>query len=145
MANSRQRATDWLSFLLTQDLPFGEALRSQIAAGSVRELCECGCEGFAFAVPVEAKVQRLQDGAGVFYEVAFTSNYPEEIDILLFTDERGNLSWVDVTYGASNIGPMPADIVPDSRIGGWPATPTDLPAVPEPAADATQRWWEFWR
>jgi hypothetical protein len=96
-------------------------LSKQIAVGKLGELCECGCHGFAFVVPDDAKVPPLQDRAGLFYEVAFTSNFPEEIDMLFFTDERGNLSWVDVTYGGANIGPMPEGVIPGDKIGVWPA------------------------
>ena len=56
-----------------------------------------------------------------FYEMAFTSNFLEEIDVLLFTDERGYLSWVDATYGSTNIEPMPEGLIPNAKIGAWPA------------------------
>jgi len=42
MANSKQHATDWLKFLLAQDLPFSEALSSQVAIGTIGQLCACG-------------------------------------------------------------------------------------------------------
>jgi hypothetical protein len=121
MANSHAQAQHWLSFMLTQDLPFTEALASQIREGKVGELCECGCHGFLFEVPLGANALPLQNGKGLFYELTFTSNFPEEINVLMFTDERGYLSWVDVTYGASNIGPMPEDIIPRMRIDAWPS------------------------
>lgn len=146
MTNSLQHATGWLGFLLEQDLPFGEALRSQIAVGRVGELCNCGCQGFAFEVAPDSRALPLQQGAGVFYELAFTSNFPEEIDILLFTDEHGYLDWIDVTYGACNVEPMPEGIVPMEKIGVWPGTRTDLPTVE--AAVATYRarpWWKIWQ
>lgn len=121
MANTQAYAQEWISFLLTQDLPFIASLTKQIAVGKVGELCPCGCHGFAFEVPGDAQVTPLQNGKGLFYELAFTSNFPEEIGMLLFTDERGYLSWMDVTYGASNIGPIPEGLVPGAKIGAWPA------------------------
>jgi hypothetical protein len=121
MANTRAHAHKWISVLMTQDLPFIDPLSRQIAVGEVGELCQCGCHGFAFEVPADVKVPPLQDGKGLFYELAFRSNFPEEIDILIFTDERGYLSWVDVMYGATNIGPVPEGLVPGERIGAWPA------------------------
>ncbi|MCC2974613.1 hypothetical protein [Massilia sp. IC2-476] len=129
MANSQQQAANWLSFLLTQDVPFNELLRSHVAIGKISELCNCGCHGFGFEVPAQATVRPLQEGAGVFYELAFASNHPEEITMLLFTDERGYLSWIDVTYGACNIDPMPDGIAPANKIGVWPGTRHDLPRV----------------
>jgi hypothetical protein len=115
MSNSRTQAADLLSFLLTQDLPFDEPLRSQVAVGKVGELCNCGCHGFAFEVSQQANVRPLQEGAGVFYELVFASNYPEEIDILLFTDERGYLNWVDVTYGPATSSLCPTELYSAKR------------------------------
>lgn len=121
MANTQAHAQEWISFLLLQDLPFIERLSEQIAVGNVGRLCQCGCHGFEFKVPPDATTPPLQAGRGLFYELAFTSNLTEEIDMLLFTDERGYLNWVDVTYGPSNTGPMPEGLIPGARIGAWPA------------------------
>ncbi|MBD8655262.1 hypothetical protein IFT68_06430 [Oxalobacteraceae sp. CFBP 13730] len=76
----------------TTDLPFIDPLSEQIAAGKIGELCQCGCEGFAFEVSTGVTIPPLQDGAGLFYALAFASNFSEEIDMLLFTDECGCLS-----------------------------------------------------
>ena len=121
MTNTQTQAQNWIDILLAQDLPFIHPLFEQIAAGKIGELCQCGCHGFAFKVPTGVTIPPLQDGTGLFYELAFTSNFPEEIDMLLFTDERGCLSRVDVTYGADNIGPVPEGLIPGARIGAWPA------------------------
>jgi len=121
MANTQAHARDWINFLLSQDLPFIDRLSKQIEAGKVGKLCRCGCHGFEFQVAAEATAPTLQAGNGLFYELAFASNFTEEVDMLLFTDERGYLNWVDVTYGPSNTGPMPEGLVPGARIGAWPA------------------------
>lgn len=121
MANSLAQAQKWLRFLMDQDVPFKDALSRQVVAGKVGALCGCGCHGFDFHVPDDSDVPKLKQGNGLFYEMAFESNFPEEIDVLLFTDERGFLSRVDVTYGATNIGPMPEGIAPASPIGKWPS------------------------
>lgn len=121
MTNTQAQAQKWIDILLAQDLPFIDPLSEQIAAGKIGELCQCGCHGFAFEVPTSVTIPPLQDGTGLFYELAFTSNFPEEIDMLLFTDERGCLSRVDVTYGADNIGPVPEGLIPGAKIGAWPA------------------------
>lgn len=92
MTNTQTQAQNWIDILLAQDLPFIHPLFEQIAAGKIGELCQCGCHGFAFKVPTSVTIPPLQDGTGLFYELAFTSNFPEEIDMLLFTDERGCLS-----------------------------------------------------
>ncbi len=143
MANSEQHAAEWLNFLLAQDLPFAEALSTQVAVGKVGQLCACGCHGFAFEVPTDVDFLPLQSGAGVFYEVVLSSNFSEEIDFLLFTDERGCLSWVDVTYGACNIEPMPEGVVPGPVTGIWPGTRKDLPTVEVAVKHSTKSWWKF--
>lgn len=120
MTNTQTHAQKWISFLLAQDLPFSDPLSQQIAVGRVGELCPCGCQGFAFEVPADANVPPLRDGKGLFYELAFTSNFAEEIDILLFIDKRGCLSRVDVMYSACNITPFPEGLVPGTIIGAWP-------------------------
>ena len=121
MTNAQTQAQNRIDILLAQDSPFIHRLFEQIAAGKIGELCQCGCHGFAFKVPTGVTIPPLQDRTGLFYELAFTSNFPEEIDMLLFTDERGCLSRVDVTYGADNIGPVPEGLIPGAKIGAWPA------------------------
>lgn len=143
MANSKQHATDWLKFLLAQDLPFSEALNSQVAIGTIGQLCACGCQGFAFEVPPDFSCLPLQAGAGVFYEVVVSSNFSEEIDLLLFTDDRGCLNWVDVTYGACNIAPMPEGTEPRQIVSIWPGTRKDLPTVEAAATHSIKKWWKL--
>jgi hypothetical protein len=121
MANTQAQAQKWIDILVVQNLPFIHQLSEQIAAGKVGELCPCGCHGFSFEVPTGVTTPPLQNGAGLFYELTFMSNFPEEVDMLLFTDERGCLSRVDVTYGTDNIGPVPEGLIPGAKIGAWPA------------------------
>jgi len=121
MTNTQAQAQKWIDILLAQDLPFIDPLSEQIAAGKIGELCKCGCQGFAFDVYTGVTIRPLQDGAGLLYALAFASNFSEEIDMLLFTDERGFLSRVDVTYGADNIGPLPEGLIPGAKIGAWPS------------------------
>jgi hypothetical protein len=121
MPNNVEKAWKWLRVLEETALPKHAALSAQIKAGSVSGVCECGCNGFDFHVPDRAGSEPLQGRAGLFCELAFTSNFSEEIDILVFTDDRGFLARVDVTYGYSNIGPMPDEIEPTSLLGIWPA------------------------
>jgi hypothetical protein len=89
----------------------------QAAAGKIGELCQYGCQGFAFEVPTGLTIPSLQDGMGLFYELAFTSNFSEDIDMSLFTDECGCLSRVEMTYGADNIAPIPEGLIPGAEIG----------------------------
>jgi len=121
MPNSVETANRWLNLLKEQAIPNHDALIQQIAAGKITHICECGCHGFDFEVADFASLAQLKEGSGLFCELAFESNYPEEIDILLFTDKRGFLNRVDVTYGAANSGDMPDDIMPTILKCVWPA------------------------
>lgn len=121
MANSIEKAHGWLELLKQQALPNYNAVVQQLAAGRVTDVCQCGCNGFDFYVPDSTSSLPLKVGLGLFCELAFESNFPEEIDILLFTDARGFLSRVDVTYGAANVGSMPDNIQPIKLKGIWPA------------------------
>lgn len=120
MANGVEKAQYWLEILRHQALPNYNAFVSQLAIGRVTEVCQCGCNGFDYYVP-DASSTPLAVGSGLFCELAFESNCPEEIDILLFTDASGFLSRVDVTYAASNVGAMPDNIHPTKLKGIWPA------------------------
>src|SRR5450830_183792 len=111
MPNNSDTALKWLLLLKDQALPHLSAFAEQLATGAVTSLCKCGCHGFDFHVPEGVPVAPLQSGSGLFCELVFESNLSEEIDILLFTDVRGYLCRVDVTYGAGNHDAMPDNIV----------------------------------
>lgn len=64
MANSEQHAADWLNFLLAQDLPFAEALSTQVGVGKVGQLCACGCDGFLYIRLRSSRNQRSQFSQG---------------------------------------------------------------------------------
>jgi hypothetical protein len=52
----------------------------------------------------------LCDGRRLFSEFTFNTNLEDVLDFILFTDERGYLRNVDITYGVSNHAPVPDDI-----------------------------------
>ncbi|MCG2592457.1 hypothetical protein LZ009_06635 [Ramlibacter sp. XY19] len=109
-----------MDLILQQDLPEREIFAAHVAAGAITSLCTCGCHGFGFEVPVAAELKPLQRSSGLFCEVAFSSNEEEEIDILIFTDERGYFAGADVSYGMANVGPMPDSAEPVKLLGVWP-------------------------
>jgi len=122
MSNSIEKANNWLELLKQQALPNYDAFIQQLAVGKITDVCQCGCNGFDFYVPDAASPEPLKFGIGLFCELVFESDFPEEVDILLFTDARGFLSRVDVTYGAANVGVMPDSIKPIKLKGIWPAS-----------------------
>lgn len=120
MSNTHEQAHRWLELILAQSFPGSDLLATQVAAGTIGELCACGCHGFGFVVPQDAQVKSLSK-AGLLCEMAFSSNFPEEISILLFTDGRGYFARADVTYGRGNVGAMPEEITAVALLGIWPA------------------------
>jgi hypothetical protein len=122
MPNSIEKARSWLEILKRQALPNYDSFIQQLAVGQITNVCQCGCNGFDFHVPDAQSSIPLKAGPGLFCELAFESNLPEEVNILIFTDFRGFLSRVDVTYGASNAGAMPDSIHPVKLKGIWPAS-----------------------
>lgn len=131
MPNSQDADLKWLRPLQDQALPLRSVFSEQVAAGAVTSLCGCGCNGFDCLVPDEAIVAPVQSGSGLFCELAFESNLSEEIDILLFTDVRGNLCRADVTYGAGDHDAIPDNITATRLIGIWPAQSQDVSDRPE--------------
>lgn len=73
MLNTKTDPQKWINFRLSQHLPFVETLSKHFAVGKFGELCQCGCQSFAFEVPANANVQPLR--SGLFDELAFTSNF----------------------------------------------------------------------
>lgn len=123
MTHSHQQAHRWLELVMAQAFPERDLLASHVTAGAISSLCSCGCHGFEFVVPDDPQIRPLTSGAGMFCEMAFSSNLPEEVAILLFTDARGYFAGADVTYGAANIGPMPEGIEANALKGIWPSRP----------------------
>lgn len=121
MPNSTEKAYGWLELLKQQPLPNYDAFIQQLAIGEVTDVCQCGCNEFDFFVPDLPSLTPLKVGRGLFCELAFESSFSEEVAILLFTDARGFLSRVDVTYGAANVSDMPDNIQPTKVKGIWPA------------------------
>lgn len=121
MPHSMHHAQRWLEVILRQDLPQRETFAAHVAAGAITSLCTCGCHGFGFDVPEGVELKPLQSSAGLFCEVAFSSNEEEEVDILIFTDKRGYFTGADVTYGIANVAPMPDSAEPANLLGVWPS------------------------
>ena len=122
MANSQAKAEKWIELLLNQKLPNKSLVKEHFAAACVCNLCECGCNSFSLAIPAHIALPPLQNRDGLFCEIAFKTNLEDELDMLLFTDERGYISGVDVTYGAANHARVPEDLEIGMVIGVWPSS-----------------------
>ena len=100
-----------------------DILAAHVEAGIITSICRCGCHGFEFAVPISPDIKPMSAGAGMFCEMAFSSNLSEDVAILLFTDARGYFAGADVTYGPANIDPMPEGIEVQALKGIWTSRP----------------------
>lgn len=121
MPHSHQQAQRWLDLVMAQAFAERDLLAAHVAAGAITSICSCGCHGFEFAVPNDPEIEPVSAGAGMFCEMAFSSNLSEDVAILLFTDARGYFAGADVTYGPANIDPMPDGIEVNALKGIWPS------------------------
>jgi len=100
----------WVDVLLSIELPNHDLVRRHLEAATSITFCDCGCHSFDLDIPESAQLTPLCDGRGLFSEFMFNTNHEEVLDFILFTDQRGYLRSVDITYGSSNHAPIPEDI-----------------------------------
>lgn len=113
MAISAQRLEFWKDVICTRCcFPAPRALRAQFAHATLHDFCPCGCVSFAVTVEDGAPVRPIAKpgNPGLAHEAGFYTD-PEgmPLDILLFVDERGNLSYVEIDCCA-NAYPVPDDV-----------------------------------
>ncbi len=112
--NTQARAEFWKDFICTRcNFPEPTALRAQFAHAELFDFCECGCSSFRVRVSPTASVAPLAEtgGRGVIFEADFRFKHDREktLEILLFADELGNLSYVEVDCCANSY-PIPDSV-----------------------------------
>ena len=100
----------WLELILSVELPERDTIKLHLDAATSVTYCQCGCHSFDLHIPEGTRLPPLSDGRCLFSEFAFETNYEDVLEFILFTDERGYLRSVDVTYGDSNHAPIPEDV-----------------------------------
>jgi hypothetical protein len=113
MTNTETKAARWVGHLADHpDVPFGPQLRQHFEAGRITRLCDCGCNSFDLEIPAQVVLEPISTPgrSGMFFEIGFESYPGAQLAFLVFTDERGYLSGVDVTCGGANHSPVPDDI-----------------------------------
>jgi len=94
-------------------------IREQLFNSELKFYCKCGCHSF-FINPDESKVfKKLQDHSGLLMEIAYATNYDEELNVMLFNDDEGQLRQATVYFGQHNLKPIPEDIKVKDIIGIW--------------------------
>jgi len=114
MQNDVSRAEYWMAFILNRcQFPNPIALAAQFANAEIVELCECGCNSFGLSMTAPESVPKLSaEGPGnrLVFEADFRARdelgESRSLQILLFADESGHLSYVEIDY-CVNAFPMP--------------------------------------
>jgi hypothetical protein len=111
MNNTAQRADFWKDFIVNKaQFPYPEKLRAQFAVAELSEFCDCGCNSFKVDVPGEAKIEPIAQagkGEGMVFEANFQFTDSEKtLEILLFANATGNLSYVEIDCSANSC-PVP--------------------------------------
>jgi hypothetical protein len=108
MLNGPARAEFWKDFLVSRcGYPAPERLRAQLSEAEFSEFCDCGCN--SFAVKAAAGVQPLVrpgGGYGSIYEADFKLSDGRTLEVILFSDETGNLVYVEIDCCANSY-PIP--------------------------------------
>lgn len=81
--------------------------------------CKCGCHSFRVYPKNPVDLPRLQETEGVYREIAYQTNYNEELNVMLFVDSAGILSQVTIFFGAGNTKAIPNDLKVTAIEGIW--------------------------
>lgn len=114
MRNDKDRAAYWIAFILERcQFPNANALAAQFANAQIVELCECGCNSFALSMTTPDEVPRIATsghGYGLVFEADFRDHSGSKglrsLEILLFADYSGHLSYVEIDYCCNGL-PIP--------------------------------------
>jgi hypothetical protein len=114
MQNDLHRAECWIAFIRNRcQFPNPVTLAAQFANAEIGELCECGCNSFALSMAAPETVPKLS-AEGLRPKLVFEADFRDRsqsgesrsLEILLFTNEAGHLSYVEVDY-CNNGLPVP--------------------------------------
>ncbi|QBQ97300.1 hypothetical protein [Paraburkholderia pallida] len=114
MRNDLQRAAYWIAFIVEHcQFPNRDALAAQFENAEIGELCDCGCNSFALSMPARGSVPEISTrghGYGLVFEADFRDlgepNGSRSLEILLFTNDSGHLSYVEIDYCGNGL-PIP--------------------------------------
>src|SRR6476620_5043861 len=106
-----QRVAFWIELIVQRsEFPAPQLLAAQFAAAEFSEFCDCGCNSFAVTIPRNATVLPFATptkGEGAVFECSFRlSPSDKSVEIMLFADAAGNLSYVEIDCNA-NSQPVP--------------------------------------
>ena len=102
-----QRLAFWVELIVERcGFPSSQRLANQFASASFSEFCDCGCNSFADSVPNDGTVAPIavpNGGAGAIFESSFRLEPSgQSLEIILFADAPGNLSYVEIDCNANS-------------------------------------------
>ena len=111
------RVEFWIDFICANSqFPAPERLRAQFSTASFSDFCNCGCNSFAVTVAGGVAVDPIASPGTpdrMIFESAFQLLPTEKsLEILLFADAGGNLSYVEIDCNG-NSEPVPDSIQVD--------------------------------
>jgi hypothetical protein len=118
MQNGPERALYWMRFVLEKSgFPAASRLREQFENAQLTDFCDCGCNSFGVKIPEGAGIPPLLPPTSTsvprrhwsIYEADFMLADGRSLEIILFADRQGNLSYVEVDCCANSY-PVPDKI-----------------------------------
>ncbi|MGH8428706.1 MAG: hypothetical protein ACRES7_12150 [Gammaproteobacteria bacterium] len=106
-----QRLEFWINFILHKSgFPAPERLAAQFAAASFSEFYNCGCNSFKVTVSDNnnaGPIAKPSDHSGAVFSSDFYLDLSgKSLELILFANEAGNLSYVEIDCNA-NSEPVP--------------------------------------
>lgn len=93
--------------------------------------CKCGCHSFLVYPKNPAELPTLQETEGIYREIAYQTNYDEELNVMLFVDTAGILSQVTIFFRVGNTRAIPNDLEVTGIEGIWKSGLPDEPHFPK--------------
>lgn len=112
-----------------------EKIRQQLENSYLEFYCKCGCHSFLIYPKNPVELPRLQETEGIFMEIAYHTNYNEELNVMLFVDTAGILSQVTIFFGVGNTKAIPNDLKVTGMVGIWKSGLPEDPHCPFPTVD----------
>jgi hypothetical protein len=110
MPNNLEKAEQWRDFVLSRcRYPAVDRLRAQFDSSTLSGFCQCGCNSFALVHQTALPPPLAIEGSyGMVFEANFRLQNEKEktVEILLFTDPNGRLSYVEIDCLGNNF-PVP--------------------------------------
>lgn len=92
--------------------------------------CKCGCHSILVYPKNPAELPMLQETEGIYREIAYQTNYNEELNVMLFVDHAGILSQVTIFFGVGNTRAIPKDLKITGIEGIWKRGLPEEPHLP---------------